>query len=116
MSVLVLLEQRGELKNCALEAATVAGSIAKAAGEELHAVYIGKGLGDQAGALKGFGISKLHVYENEKLAHYSCPSFAILPTRSGRKRSSALLRRWEKNFALPLPPGWALNWLRIASG
>ena len=75
MSVLVLLEQRGELKNCALEAATIAGSIAKAAGEELHAVYIGKGLGDQSGALKGFGISKLHVYENEKLTHYSSDSY-----------------------------------------
>ena len=71
MSVLVLLEQRGELKSCALEAATAAGKIAKAAGEELHAVYIGQSLDAGAAALKGFGIAKVHTYENDKLTHYS---------------------------------------------
>lgn len=71
MGVLVLLEQRGELKNCALEAATVAGAIARDAGMELNAVYIGQALQDQAGALAGFGIGKVYAYENDALSHYS---------------------------------------------
>ena len=71
MSVLVLLEQRGELKACALEAATVAGEISRAAGLELNAVYIGQSLGDRTEALSGFGIGKVFAYENEALAHYS---------------------------------------------
>ncbi len=75
MSVLVLLEQRGDLKNCALEAATVASKIAKKAGMELNAVFIGKSLDDQADLLKGFGISKLFVYENEQLTHYSSDGY-----------------------------------------
>ncbi len=48
MSVLVLLEQRGELKNCAIEAAVMANHIAKKAGMDLNAVYIGQSLDDQA--------------------------------------------------------------------
>lgn len=71
MSVLVLLEQRGELKACALEAATAASQIAKSAGLELNAVYIGQSLGEQSSALSGLGISKVFAYENEGLHHYS---------------------------------------------
>lgn len=75
MSVLVLLEQRGELKNCALEAATAASRVAKKAGMELNAVYIGKALEDQIEKLRGFGIKKVFAYENEKLAHYSSDGY-----------------------------------------
>ena len=75
MSVLVLLEQRGDLKNCALEAATVANTIAKAAGQELNAVFIGRALDDQVDLLKGLGISKVYSYENEKLTHYSSDGY-----------------------------------------
>jgi electron transfer flavoprotein alpha subunit len=71
MSVLVLLEQRGELKASALEAATAAGKIAKAAGKELNAVYIGQALDDDVSQLKGFGIKTVYAYENDKLTHYS---------------------------------------------
>ena len=71
MSVLVLLEQRGELKTCALEAATAARNIAEAAGMELNAVFIGRALEGQADKLKGFGIKKVFAYENEHLTHYS---------------------------------------------
>jgi electron transfer flavoprotein alpha subunit len=71
VSVLVLLEQRGELRACALEAATAARSVAKAAGLPLHAVYIGRVLEDQAARLAGLGIEKLFVYENDALGHYS---------------------------------------------
>ncbi|MFC1734636.1 electron transfer flavoprotein subunit alpha/FixB family protein [Candidatus Hydrogenedentota bacterium] len=71
MSVLVLLEQRGELKTCAFEAATAAGKVARDAGLELNALYIGKSLGAQAADLAGFGISKVFVCENSELQHYS---------------------------------------------
>ncbi|MFP4501347.1 MAG: electron transfer flavoprotein subunit alpha/FixB family protein [Candidatus Hydrogenedentota bacterium] len=71
MSVLVLLEQRGELKDCAFEAATAAGMIAKAAGMPLNAVYIGQGLGGESQKLAGFGIEKVYAYEKEELGHYS---------------------------------------------
>ncbi|MCH8203650.1 MAG: electron transfer flavoprotein subunit alpha/FixB family protein [Candidatus Hydrogenedentes bacterium] len=75
MSVLVLLEQRGELKACAREAATKAGEIAQKAGMDLNALYIGQSLEDQAAQLKGFGIKKVYAYENDKLAHYSSDSY-----------------------------------------
>ena len=75
MSVLVLLEQRGELKACALEAATKAGEIAQKAGMDLNALYIGQSLEDQAVKLKGFGIKKVYAYENDKLEHYSSDSY-----------------------------------------
>lgn len=71
MSVLVLLEQRGELKACALEAATAASAVAKAAGMELNAVYIGQSLADQSAELAGLGISKVFAYENDALNYYS---------------------------------------------
>ena len=59
MSVLVLLEQRGELKACAREAATKAAEIAQKAGMDLNALYIGQSLEDQAAQLKGYGIKKV---------------------------------------------------------
>lgn len=71
MSVLVLLEQRGSLKPTALEAATAAADIAKNAGLELNAVYIGQALGDQSAELSGFGIKTVYAYENTQLGHYS---------------------------------------------
>ncbi len=75
MSVLVLLEQRGELKACALEAATKANALAKAAGMDLNAVFIGQSLGDQADQLKGLGIKKVISYENDKLTHYTSDAY-----------------------------------------
>jgi len=71
MSVLVLLEQRGTLKACALEAATAARAIAEASGTDLNAVFIGRSLESQADLLKGYGIKKVFAYENENLTHYS---------------------------------------------
>lgn len=75
MSVLVLLEQRGELKACALEAASAANKIAKSAGMDLNAVYIGQSLSDQAEQLKGLGIKTVYAYENDKLEHYSSDAY-----------------------------------------
>ena len=65
MSVLVMLEQRGDLKNCALEAATIANGIAQKAGMDLNAVYIGQSLEDQADQLNGLGIRSVYAYEND---------------------------------------------------
>lgn len=75
MSVLVLLEQRGELKNCALEAASAANKIAQAAGMDLNAVYIGQSLADEADKLNGLGIKTVYAYENDKLEHYSSDAY-----------------------------------------
>lgn len=80
MSVLLLLEQRGQLKRCAFEAATVAGQIARAAGMDLNAVYIGPSLGDETAALAGFGIGKVFAYENEALRHYSNDAYVGIVT------------------------------------
>ena len=75
MSVLVMLEQRGELKACALEAATKAGEIAQTAGRDLNAVYSGQSLEDQADRPKDSGVTKIYAYENEKLTHYSSDGY-----------------------------------------
>ncbi len=71
MSVLVLLEQRGTLKACALEAASAASKIAQGAGMELNALLIGQSFADQAGELAGLGVNKVYAYENSALGHYS---------------------------------------------
>ena len=71
MSVLVLLEQRGELKATALEAATAASHIAKASGTEVNALFIGRALESQIDKLAGLGIKTVYAYENEALTHYS---------------------------------------------
>jgi electron transfer flavoprotein alpha subunit len=71
MSVLVILEQRGELRSCALEAASAAAKLAKASGKELNGVLIGMAVASEAGKLAGFGIKNLYVYENAALEHYS---------------------------------------------
>ncbi len=75
MSILVLLEQRGELRPGAMGAASAARDLAKAAGLELNAVYIGRALEDQAARLAGFGIAKVYAYENDALTHYSNDTF-----------------------------------------
>ncbi len=71
MSILVLLEQRGELKTSAFEAATVGARVARDSGMELNAVYIGQALGDQAADLAGLGINKVYAYEHTDLGNYS---------------------------------------------
>lgn len=75
MSVLVILEQRNGLKACALEAATAAGAIARAAGLPLNALYIGPGLGGEVAQLAGLGIGKVLAYETESLGTYSNDAF-----------------------------------------
>lgn len=71
MSVLVIMEQRGRLKACGLEAATIAAKIARDSNMPLNAVYIGQSFSDQAQQLAGFNIQSIYAYENEKLSNYS---------------------------------------------
>jgi electron transfer flavoprotein alpha subunit len=69
MSILIILEQRGGLRPCAMELATAARSIARAANLSLYAAYLGAGAGNAAESLAGLGIEKVFVYEDPALAH-----------------------------------------------
>lgn len=91
MSVLLLLEQRGQLKRCAFEAATVAGQIARAAGLDLNAVYIGPSLGDETAALAGFGIGKVFAYESEVLRHYSNDAYVGIVTSLAKELDAKVI-------------------------
>ncbi|MBF0430066.1 MAG: electron transfer flavoprotein subunit alpha/FixB family protein [Fibrobacteria bacterium] len=71
MSILVILEQRGELRSCALEAASAAAALGKKAGLDVNAVLVGRSLESQADKLAGFNIKKLFLYDDEKLENYS---------------------------------------------
>ena len=75
MSILVVLEQRGELRNCALEAASAAGQLAKKAGKDLYAVLIGDSVESQIGKLAGLGVKKVYLYESPSLKHYSSQGY-----------------------------------------
>jgi len=75
MSILVILEQRGELRQCALEAASAAAKLAKDSGKELNGVLIGKSVESQVDKLAGFNMGKLYVYEGDNLEHYSCDTY-----------------------------------------
>jgi len=75
MSVLVVLEQRNGLKPCALEAATAAAQVARAAGLALNALYIGPDPGAMLDQLAGLDIDKVLVYAGPELAAYSNDAF-----------------------------------------
>ena len=91
MSVLVLLEQRGSLKKCAFEAATTAAAIARGAGVELNAVYIGQSLADEAGALAGLGISRVFAYENESLRNYSNDTYVEIVESLAKELNASVI-------------------------
>lgn len=76
MSVLIVLEQRGGLKPCAIEAACAGAQVARAAGTEANALYMGAALKDEIAQLAGFGIGKLFAYESPQLEHYSNDGYA----------------------------------------
>jgi len=71
MSILVLLEQRGELGNRSLETISEANKVAIKAGKDLYVLYIGKTLSSQLEKLRGFGIKMVFVYDDEALEYYS---------------------------------------------
>lgn len=71
MGILVILEHRDDdLKACALESASMASMIARKAGMELNAVYIGgRAIEEHVQQLAGFGINKIYAYESEGSLH-----------------------------------------------
>ena len=71
MSILVLLEQMGELRQCTLEAISSANHLAIKANKDLYALYIGRDLSSQMEKLRGLGIKKVFTYEDEELEYYS---------------------------------------------
>ena len=71
MSILAILEQRGELKPCVYETLSAAGAVAKVSGMPLNAVYIGAGLGKDAQSLAGFGATTVYAYEDSDLTHFT---------------------------------------------
>jgi electron transfer flavoprotein alpha subunit len=75
MCVLALLEQRGELRPGSFEVAAAAARIAKAAGLDLHAAFIGEQFGEGARALAGFDINKVFVFEHAQLAQYTSEAY-----------------------------------------
>lgn len=91
MSILVLLEQRGELKPCAFEAASAAAAIAKSANLPLNAVYIGQALADQAAQLAGFGIKTIYAYENAQLTHYSNDAYVPIVRDLARELGATVI-------------------------
>ena len=91
MSVLVLLEQRGALKACALEAASAARDVARAAGLELNAVFIGRSFEDQAAQLAGLGIAKVYAYENEALDNYAGDAYIPIVSALARELGATVV-------------------------
>jgi electron transfer flavoprotein alpha subunit len=91
MSVLLLLEQRGRLKTCAFEAATLAGRIARDSGMELNAAYIGESLDDQAAELAGFGIKKVFACEHSGLARYANDPYVSIACDFARETAAKVI-------------------------
>lgn len=76
MSILIILEQRGGLRPCAMELATAARSLARAADMPLYAAYLGADAGNVAESLAGMGIEKVFVYADTALEHATCEASA----------------------------------------
>ncbi len=74
MSVLAILEQRGSLKPCALETATIAARVARDSGADLYALYLGAAF-EELDALAGLGIKQVFAYEGPELAHFVCEPY-----------------------------------------
>ncbi|HOC68254.1 MAG TPA: electron transfer flavoprotein subunit alpha/FixB family protein [Candidatus Hydrogenedentes bacterium] len=71
MCILVILEQRGAVRSCSLEAASTAKKVSEASGMPLHGLYIGASVDAVLPSLAGIGIETLYACEHEELRHYS---------------------------------------------
>lgn len=91
MSVLAILERRGPLKACGLETVSAAGRMARAAGMDLDAVYIGERLGDQIDALAGLGIRRVFCFEDGTLAHYTNEAYVSIVADLARELGAAVV-------------------------
>lgn len=107
MSVLVLLEQRGGLRNSAVEAAAAGGQIAKKVGVEAIGLYIGPGLGADVEKLAGLGLSKVVAHEDASLEHYTNGAYATIAQQAVAETgatvvigsASAVGKEWAASLA-----------------
>lgn len=78
MSVLVLLDQRGKLSTAALEAVTVGSAIARTAGMDLNALYVGSHNPQLRHDLNGLGIKTIYTCEDDALTLYLSESYVAI--------------------------------------
>ncbi len=71
MSVLVLLDQQGDLKPAAYAAVTAGRAIARRLETDLHALYVGRDNPRLAQQLAGFGLGTVHLCEDDQLVFNS---------------------------------------------
>ena len=75
--ILALVEHAdGRPERLSLEMLSLAGRLAGASGEPVHAVLLGAGAGDAAGQLAGRGVAVAHVVEDERLAAFAPVAWA----------------------------------------
>jgi electron transfer flavoprotein alpha subunit len=70
VKVLVILEQKGTILDCSLEAVSAAVAAARPAGGTVDAVLAGSGLNGAAGKLAGLGVGTLYMIDDSRLAVY----------------------------------------------
>lgn len=115
MSVLVLLDQRSELRPADLEALTTGRELARQAGTILSALYVGRGNPDLARQLTGFDIDTVYVYEGASMVDCTGEEYVsiahelvqelraviILATASalGKETMAALAARYDVELA-----------------
>ncbi|MFA5517209.1 MAG: electron transfer flavoprotein subunit alpha/FixB family protein [Desulfuromonadales bacterium] len=110
MSILVLLEPRGELTSSCLSTVAAAGRLARDTGVELHAVWPSPGIRAQLGRLAGLGIQTVHTVREDVLPPFSheawIPFLADLTRSLGARLvvapASALGKAWSAALAARL--------------
>lgn len=78
MSILVLLDQRGELKHASLEAVSSGLKLARASNTDLYVLYIGGKISNLAHELTGFNLKAAYVCEAEELVNYNNESYVAI--------------------------------------
>ncbi len=91
MSILLLLEQRGPLRDCSLESASAASSIAQKSKMELNAMYIGRAIEDQLPKLFGLGIDNIYTYETENIGNYSNNIYISIITNLAKELGATII-------------------------
>lgn len=124
MSILVLLDQRGGLRSCAIEAAAAAGRLGVDSSLAVHALYLGAALGDTPAQLAGLGVAKLHAAEHAACEHYSNDIYASAAVALAKDigatvilgSASAQGKEWSATVAVRLDVELAQDCTAIAWG
>jgi electron transfer flavoprotein alpha subunit len=91
MSILVLLEHRGKLRDCSREAASAAAKLALKTGQELNAVLLGNAVQPLAADLAGLGLKKVFLYEDPSLEHYSADAYVPIISKLAEELKTMLI-------------------------